>query len=517
MIGEAGGFDAVALQKYHWVERIDHVHHAGNSSGIVDGAALVLVGSERRGRRGRAHAARPDRRPPRSPAPTRRSCSPARRPPAARRWPRPGSPSTTSTSSRSTRRSPRSRCGSCASMGVPPREGQRQRRRDRHGPPARRHRGDDPRHRWSTSWNAATCATAWPPCASAAAWASRRSWSGSDGRQRQSAGSAATGTDRHRGRHPRRPRAQREHDERGVPRRRWPRSLDGLAAAKAELARRDRHLGQEDLLRRRRPGRRSSGRPGRRGRGRSTHVTRIKGQLRRLETLGMPVVAAMNGTALGGGLEIALACHHRIGARRAGRGLRAARGDPRACCPAAAASPGSPGCSASPTRFMKVLRQGQRHSPPTALEIGIVDELAATPEEMLAKARAWIAGQPARPRAALGRTAATGSPAARRRRPKLAADAARVPGQPAQAAQGRPAARRRATSWPRPSRAPRSTSTPRCASRAATSSSWSCGQVAKNMIKAFFFDLQRDQRRRLAAGRVRRGTRRARSPCSAPG
>ncbi len=45
-IGEQGGFDAVALQKYHWVERIDHVHHAGNSSGIVDGAALVLVGNE---------------------------------------------------------------------------------------------------------------------------------------------------------------------------------------------------------------------------------------------------------------------------------------------------------------------------------------------------------------------------------------------------------------------------------------------------------------------------------------
>jgi acetyl-CoA C-acetyltransferase len=48
-LGEMGGFDAVALQKYHWVERIDHVHHAGNSSGMVDGAALVLVGDERAG------------------------------------------------------------------------------------------------------------------------------------------------------------------------------------------------------------------------------------------------------------------------------------------------------------------------------------------------------------------------------------------------------------------------------------------------------------------------------------
>ncbi|WP_262705438.1 MULTISPECIES: acetyl-CoA C-acetyltransferase [Streptomyces] len=50
-IGEAGGFDAVALQRYHWVEAIDHVHHAGNSSGMVDGAALVAIGSREVGER----------------------------------------------------------------------------------------------------------------------------------------------------------------------------------------------------------------------------------------------------------------------------------------------------------------------------------------------------------------------------------------------------------------------------------------------------------------------------------
>lgn len=50
-IGDMGGFDAVALQKYHWVERIDHVHTPGNSSGIVDGAALALIGSESLGDR----------------------------------------------------------------------------------------------------------------------------------------------------------------------------------------------------------------------------------------------------------------------------------------------------------------------------------------------------------------------------------------------------------------------------------------------------------------------------------
>jgi acetyl-CoA C-acetyltransferase len=45
MMGEHGGFDAVALQKYHWLEGIDHVHTPGNSSGIVDGAALLAIGS----------------------------------------------------------------------------------------------------------------------------------------------------------------------------------------------------------------------------------------------------------------------------------------------------------------------------------------------------------------------------------------------------------------------------------------------------------------------------------------
>ncbi|SCK33262.1 acetyl-CoA C-acetyltransferase [Streptomyces sp. WMMB 714] len=55
-IGELGGFDAVALQKYHWVEEIDHVHHAGNSSGIVDGSALTVIGSAEIGER---HGLRP--------------------------------------------------------------------------------------------------------------------------------------------------------------------------------------------------------------------------------------------------------------------------------------------------------------------------------------------------------------------------------------------------------------------------------------------------------------------------
>jgi acetyl-CoA C-acetyltransferase len=48
-MGELGGFDAVALQRYHWIDRIDHVHTAGNSSGIVDGASLTVIGSEAAG------------------------------------------------------------------------------------------------------------------------------------------------------------------------------------------------------------------------------------------------------------------------------------------------------------------------------------------------------------------------------------------------------------------------------------------------------------------------------------
>ncbi|HEX8977832.1 MAG TPA: acetyl-CoA C-acyltransferase, partial [Solirubrobacteraceae bacterium] len=48
-VAEMGGFGAVALQKYHWVEKINHVHTPGNSSGIVDGASLIAIGNEQTG------------------------------------------------------------------------------------------------------------------------------------------------------------------------------------------------------------------------------------------------------------------------------------------------------------------------------------------------------------------------------------------------------------------------------------------------------------------------------------
>ena len=49
-IGDQAGFDSVALEKYHWIEEINHVHHAGNSSGIVDGSSLMLIGNEQVGK-----------------------------------------------------------------------------------------------------------------------------------------------------------------------------------------------------------------------------------------------------------------------------------------------------------------------------------------------------------------------------------------------------------------------------------------------------------------------------------
>ena len=51
MMGEMGGFDAVAIQAHPELESVNHVHHAGNSSGIVDGAAAVLIGSLAAGER----------------------------------------------------------------------------------------------------------------------------------------------------------------------------------------------------------------------------------------------------------------------------------------------------------------------------------------------------------------------------------------------------------------------------------------------------------------------------------
>ena len=72
-------FDAVITQRYPQIERVDHVHHAGNSSGIVDGAAGVLIGTPRDGRCPGPQAAGRGSRVRLPSARSRRSCSPARR------------------------------------------------------------------------------------------------------------------------------------------------------------------------------------------------------------------------------------------------------------------------------------------------------------------------------------------------------------------------------------------------------------------------------------------------------
>ena len=117
-MGDMGGFDAVALQKYHWIEKIDHVHTPGNSSGIVDGASLLAIGNEQTGNDLGLKPQGADPRDRGRRAPTRRSCSPAPHPRRRRRWRRPASPSTSSTWSRSTRRSPPSSCASSRDMGL---------------------------------------------------------------------------------------------------------------------------------------------------------------------------------------------------------------------------------------------------------------------------------------------------------------------------------------------------------------------------------------------------------------
>ena len=120
-----------------------------------------------------------------------------------------------------------------------------------------------------------------------------------------------------------------------------------------------------------------------------TEVEQMKAQLRRLEQLGKPVVAAINGAALGGGLEIALACHHRIavdddkiklGLPEVSLGLL----------------PGGGGV----TRLVRMLGisealmgwllQGQQRTPAEALAKGVVDEVVATREELVPAAKKWI-------------------------------------------------------------------------------------------------------------------------------
>jgi 3-hydroxyacyl-CoA dehydrogenase/enoyl-CoA hydratase/3-hydroxybutyryl-CoA epimerase len=114
-----------------------------------------------------------------------------------------------------------------------------------------------------------------------------------------------------------------------------------------------------------------------------------KALLRRLETLGKPVVAAINGAALGGGLEICLACHHRV-----------IVDDPKAVVGFPEVQlgllPGAGGVVRSVRMLgivdalMQLLLQGQRLRPAKAKELGVVDEVVASRDDLIPAARAWI-------------------------------------------------------------------------------------------------------------------------------
>jgi 3-hydroxyacyl-CoA dehydrogenase/enoyl-CoA hydratase/3-hydroxybutyryl-CoA epimerase len=123
------------------------------------------------------------------------------------------------------------------------------------------------------------------------------------------------------------------------------------------------------------------------------NVNLIKKQLRRLETLGRPVVAAINGAALGGGYEIALACHHRIALDAKGSQI----GLPEVSL---GLLPGAGGVVRTvrllgiQDALMNVLLQGQRYAPSDALSKGLVHALVDSPEALLADAKAWIKANP---------------------------------------------------------------------------------------------------------------------------
>lgn len=118
-------------------------------------------------------------------------------------------------------------------------------------------------------------------------------------------------------------------------------------------------------------------------------VESVKAALRRLETIGVPVVAAINGSALGGGLEIALACHHRIVVDDASLEL----GLPEVTL---GLLPGAGGITRTVAMFgladalTKHLLQGQRRSPADALAAGLIEALVDDLADLLPAAREWV-------------------------------------------------------------------------------------------------------------------------------
>ncbi|MFI1864118.1 3-hydroxyacyl-CoA dehydrogenase NAD-binding domain-containing protein [Streptomyces jumonjinensis] len=212
----------------------------------------------------------------------------------------------------------------------------------------------------------------------------------------------------------------------------------------------------------------------------------VKRALRRIETLGKPVVAAINGAALGGGYEIALACHHRIALDAPGSRI----GLPEVTL---GLLPGGGGVTRSvrllgiTDALLTVLLQGTRHTPRRALEKGLVHEVADTAEEMLAKARAFIDAHPEsrQPWDEEGYRIPGGTPAT----PRFAADLPAFPANLKKQTGGAPYPAQRnilaaAVEGSQVDFETAQTIEARYFTELVT------GQTAKNMIQAFFFDLQ---------------------------
>jgi 3-hydroxyacyl-CoA dehydrogenase / enoyl-CoA hydratase / 3-hydroxybutyryl-CoA epimerase len=216
----------------------------------------------------------------------------------------------------------------------------------------------------------------------------------------------------------------------------------------------------------------------------------VKAQLRRLETLGRPVVAAVNGAALGGGLEIALACHHRI-----------AVDDPRIDLGLPEVTlgllPGGGGVTRTvrmlglSTALTDVLLTGKRFKPAEAKEKGLVDELVGSRDDLLTAAKAWVLDNRDNQEAATqpwdrpGYKMPGGSPSS----PKLAAFLPAFPANLRKQAKGAdyPAPRAIMSAAIEGAQVDFDTAA-RIESRYLTS--LIVGQNAKNMIQAFFFDMQ---------------------------
>ncbi|MFF1463902.1 3-hydroxyacyl-CoA dehydrogenase NAD-binding domain-containing protein [Streptomyces sp. NPDC058330] len=214
--------------------------------------------------------------------------------------------------------------------------------------------------------------------------------------------------------------------------------------------------------------------------------TAIKNSLRRIETLGKPVVAAINGAALGGGYEIALASHHRVALDAPGSRI----GLPEVTLgllPAGGGVTRTVRLMGITDALLKVLLQGTQYTPARALENGLVHEIAATREEMLAKARAFIDTHPEsqQPWDVKGYRIPGGTPS----HPKFAANLPAFPANLKKQLAGAPmpAPRNIMAAAVEGSQVDFETA---LTIEARYFTELVTGQVAKNMIQAFFFDLQ---------------------------